>query len=165
MPEQCYIRQQQKETKIRQVLKSAAYIPRIPAIKNVRGCPRNYFLPELGELSFCRYHQSRCSGEHIQVMELEEEGICGKVVLVRVEFMVADKLTTGLILELDNDVQVRNQVLSGWWWWCWYQFWASMFMVSHCCHFFLFLHVSFVSSTAVTAPSFEMVVEMGTSSK
>ena len=48
-------------------------------------------------------------------MELEEEGICGKVVLVRVEFMVADKLTTGLILELDNDVQVRNQVLSGWW--------------------------------------------------
>ena len=45
---------------------------------------------------------------------LEEEGMCGEVVLVRVEFTIADELIAGLILELDVDV-VENQVLCGWW--------------------------------------------------
>jgi len=45
---------------------------------------------------------------------LEEEGMCGEVVVVRIEFRVADEVTTGLILELDDDV-VRKLVLCGWW--------------------------------------------------
>ena len=45
---------------------------------------------------------------------LEEKGICGKVVLVRGEFTVADELTASLIFELDDDA-VGNQVLCGWW--------------------------------------------------
>jgi len=31
--------------------------------------------------------------------------------------------------------------------------WASTFMVSHCCRFFLSFRIAFVSSTALTAPS------------
>ena len=45
---------------------------------------------------------------------LKEEGLCGKVVLVRVEFTVADELIAGLILKLDDGV-AGNQVLCGWW--------------------------------------------------
>jgi hypothetical protein len=35
---------------------------------------------------------------------LKEEGTCGEVVVVSVEFRVADKAIAGLILELDDDV-------------------------------------------------------------
>jgi hypothetical protein len=45
---------------------------------------------------------------------LEEEGICRKVVLVRIEFMVADELTASQILEPDNNV-IGNQALCRWW--------------------------------------------------
>jgi len=49
---------------------------------------------------------------------LEEEGsggTCGEVVvLVRIEFKVADKVTAGLVLELDDDV-VGELVLCRWW--------------------------------------------------
>jgi hypothetical protein len=37
-------------------------------------------------------------------MRREEDGICREVVVVRVEFRVADEVTIGLILELDDDV-------------------------------------------------------------
>ena len=45
----------------------------------------------------------------------EEEGMCGEVVVVvRIKFRAADKVTAGLVLELDDDV-VGGLVLCGWW--------------------------------------------------
>lgn len=45
-------------------------------------------------------------------LKREDEGICGEV--VRIEFRVADEVTAGLVLELDDDV-VGELVLCGWW--------------------------------------------------
>ena len=56
---------------------------------------------------------------------LEEEGMCGDVVVVRIELRVADEVTAGVILELDDYV-VGELVLCGWWrWQCrfWYSSW------------------------------------------
>ena len=46
---------------------------------------------------------------------LEDEGMCGEVVVVRIELRVADEVTAGVILELDDDI-VGELVLCGWWW-------------------------------------------------
>jgi hypothetical protein len=48
--------------------------------------------------------------------ELEEEGMWGEVVVVSVELSVADEVTAGVILELDDDaVVVGELVLCGRW--------------------------------------------------
>lgn len=50
---------------------------------------------------------------------LEEEGMCGEVVVVSMELSVADEVTAGVILELDDDM-VGELGLCGWyWWWGW----------------------------------------------
>ena len=46
---------------------------------------------------------------------LEDEGMCGEVVVVRIELRVADEVTAGVILEFDDDI-VGELLLCGWWW-------------------------------------------------
>ena len=84
-------------------------------------------------------------------MGIKKEGMCGEVVIVvRIEFRVADEVTAVLVLELDDNV-VGGLVLcgggdnagadSG-----------ARPGVSTCCHYSFSLRISFVSSTALPGP-------------
>ena len=106
----------------------------------------------LNLLPFCHYRRRGVAFGNIFELGrwLKEEGTCGEVAVVRIEFKVADDGTAGLILELEDDV-VGELILCEWWNNPNIASWESMFAVTHFYCFSFSLHMSFVRYSAHSA--------------